>query len=293
MNKVKTFFKRINYKLVAVLVLAMISTYFLSTYIIANFKTEFAAVVETEENIRDDVNAVMLKAEGKTPEQMSVVENFVLAEYYLGKAENVAKNGLGKITAMGVTQGMFAKKYKKGNDYFIEEISSGVVSVAERQLYNIENESIDIFSGSNIKDDGSAKWSKDKKETLSYDDFKDKYGISPSDFIYYIVSSKTVKDSGKVETKANGNLVYFVELETNYSTMKYGKKINVTSGATKIPKFESIKITFEIDNNWQFQQIRYQESYQVAIPALGSMYVPTNGDITENYTYSNVEFPKD
>lgn len=293
MNKVKTFFNRINYKLVAVLVLAMISTYFLSTYIIANFKTEFAAVVETEENIRDDVNAVMLKAEGKTPEQMSVVENFVLAEYYLGKAENVAKNGLGKITAMGVTQGMFAKKYKKGNDYFIEEISSGVVSVAERQLYNIENASIDIFSGSNIKDDGSAKWSKDKKETLSYDDFKDKYGISPSDFIYYIVSSKTVKDSGKVETKANGNLVYFVELETNYSTMKYGKKINVTSGATKIPKFESIKITFEIDNNWQFQQIRYQESYQVAIPALGSMYVPTKGDITENYTYSNVEFPKD
>ena len=293
LNKVKSFFNRINYKLVAVLILAMISTYFLSTYIIANFKTEFAAVVESEDNIRDDTNAILVKAEGKTPEQMNVVENFVLAEYYLGKQDNVAKVCSGKITAMGITQGMFAKKYKKGNDYFIEEISSGVVSVAERQFYNVDKAEIDIYSGSNIKDDGSAKWSKEKKETLTYDTFKEKYGINPTDFCYYIVSSKTVTKSGKVETKANGNIVYFVELETNYSTMKYGKKINVTSGATKAPKFDSIKITFEIDSNWNFQQIRYQENYQVAIPALGSMFVATSGDLVENYTYTNVEFPKD
>ena len=75
--------------------------------------------------------------------------------------------------------------------------------------------------------------------------------------------------------------------------MNYSYELKTTAGSSKLPKFESIELTFEIDENFNFLRVDIKESYQVAVPQLGNMYMATSGELTEIYEYGGTyEIPR-
>ena len=71
--------------------------------------------------------------------------------------------------------------------------------------------------------------------------------------------------------------------------MNYVYEIKTTAGSSKLPYFKSVKITYEIDENWNLIKINTEESYDVSIAVLG--YTGCTGQLQEVYTYTDVTMP--
>ena len=91
-TKIKNFFhKRTIISLVIVIVLASITGYFGAQFYIDKFMIEVVAVTESEERVRDNASKILSENAGKTPDQISPTNNFIIAEYNLNKEKSVKK----------------------------------------------------------------------------------------------------------------------------------------------------------------------------------------------------------
>lgn len=274
--------------LAIVVVLAVMSGFFAGNYYVKNFTGTVLAVTETEEVVRgNDVTNALKNSKGKSPADLSSVENFVLAEHYLNQKDFVYKNIDGKITSAGVTQGLKSYKVKKDGYILSEKVSaSKFVKVADRFLYKIGDPTVKYYKGSNITGDFTATWTDKPENILNMEQYKEKYGSKPESFISYVVGTNTTIAEGCEAPKklANGNYECKIQLDTYYSGMNYMYEIRTTSGSGNFPKFEEIFITFEITPNWDFVKIHYEEKYYVSIAVLG--YTLCTSDLTDTFDYT-------
>ncbi len=288
----KLFNKRIIVSLVILIVLSSVTGYFAAQFYIDRFMIEVQAVTESEERVRDNVNTVLARNSGKLPEEVSATDSFIIAEYNLSKKTSIKKTTSGTVTAAGIKQGLYAEKIFQDGQYYSMKISSGLVSLASRFYYTIGDETIAFYSGTDIQTE-SAKFPAEPNELYTLAEYKAMYGSPISYFVNYIVSSNTVKEEEFLGKTENNNYKFRVMLDTSFSVMNYSFEIKTTSGSSKLPRFNSIELTFEIDENFNFCEINIDENYDVSIQQLGSMYVGTTGVLTEKYEYDgNFEIPR-
>lgn len=273
--------------LAIVVVLAVMSGFFAGNYYVKNYTGAVLAVTETEEAVRgNDVVNALKKAKGKTPADLTSVENFVLAEHYLNQKDFVMKKINGVIESAGVKQGLSAYKALKDGYVLSEKVSaSKFVKVADRFLYKIGDPTVKYYKGSNITSDFTASWSNKPENILNMDQYKEKYGAKPEAFISYVVGTNTTIAEGCTAPKklANGNYECKIQLDTYYSGMNYMYEIRTTSGSGNFPKFEEVFVTFEITPDWDFVKIHYEEKYYVSIAVLG--YTLCYSDLTDTFDY--------
>ena len=283
-KKIKT---RVLINIVVVVLLGVFSGYFVGNYYANNVLGGVQAdLIPSEENLRDDVNTVIKNNAGKSIDQISAVDNFVIAEDAIYKYAKVKKLCLGQITAAGVTQTLTATRIKDGDNYFGEEISckTGSIGVnyAQRFYYASGTDLVPVYNGTDIKE-STATWPSQPSDNHTYDSFRGVMGIAPTHFQNYIISSKTIISQQYLGKTPEGNYKFSMVVDINTAVKNYMYKIKATSGSAEFPSFEKSYIEFEINDNWEFIKITYDEEYKVSIKVIGR--VKTVADITETFEY--------
>ena len=291
-NVKKKFKGRVLINVVAIILLGVFSGYFVGTYYANNHLGGVTAdLIPTEAELRDDVNVVTLANAGKSIDQISATDNFVIAESKIYEHNTAKKLCTGTVTAAGVTQSLVATRIKDGDNYFGEEISckTGSIGVnyAQRFYYTDGVDEIPLYNGTDITSSG-ATWKDSPDVTHTMESFRGVMGISPTHFQNYIVSSKTVLSQNYLGKTEEGNYKFSLVMNTANSVKNYMYKIKATSGGTEYPTFVSCVLTFEIDENWNFIRIDYDEEYKVAIKVIGR--VTTTAKLTETFEYDG-EYP--
>ena len=258
-----------------------------SIYVSSKFNTNYDNFSEAQ--YRDDVNTVLSStlnnpSGAKKPyENVGAVNAFVTAEYVLSNKAEFEVTSMGSLQpSIGSKQSVYAYRCKKDGVVYLENISVGMMSVAEKLIYR--NNVIEKYSGSNITQT-SATWSTTFEE-ISYDAFKEENGNAVDNPISYVVSSKTATaQSDTPKILANGLYQFSLVLSNDSSVMNYVKQMKRTSGLTSYPTFDSIVLTFTIDENYNFYKITATESYTVVY-----FGVPAHCEsvLTQTFSYDNV-----
>lgn len=279
--------KKLAFQIIAmfmVVVVGAIGGFFAgSFYISSKFKTNYDF---SEAQYRDNVETVLSVVGDKKPyENVGAINAFVKAEHILSQQSKYEIKSWGGLQpSIGSRQTVFAYRYKMDGVTYLENISMGMMSVAEKLIYR--NGNIEKYGASNIQAT-TATWSTDFS-SISYDDFKAENGNAIDNPIAYVVSSKTATVQQDSPTVLAGGLYQFkLVLSTDTSVMNYVKQMKRTSGLPSFPKFESVVLTFTIDENYRFTEISIVESYTVVyfgVPAF------CNGDLTHTFVYDdNIE----
>lgn len=209
------------------------------------------------------------KSQGVTPKNLTTYENIALAEYNLENAQSYAVTGTGLVDTV-VKQTVYSAKYYDGNQYVFENISkSSMVTVANCFVLNKGANLVSTIAGNNVTET-SANWTGSKTE-ITTSEFSDKNGVLPNKVIPYIVSSKTVTSSSEItETTVNGIKQYkfSVNLDSINSVIHYVRQVKQTGGLSDYPTFNDIKLTFVIDENWNFVSFDVVENYRVVYAGL-------------------------
>ncbi len=279
--------KRLAFQIVAmimVVVVGAIGGFFAgSFYISSKYRAEYNF---SEAQYRDNVEVVLKQTinnpnEYKRPnEGVGAINAFVTAEYVLSQKNTYQVNSNGTIQpSIGSKQSVYAYRYKKDNVTYLENISVGMLSVAERLIY--KDNVINRVEGKSIQTT-NADWT-GAISTFSYDQFKEINGNAIDNPIAYVVSSKTATVETNNPKELGGGLYQFkLVLSTDTSVMNYVKQMKRTSGLSSYPKFESVVLTFTIDEDYNFIEITAEESYTVVyfgVPAFCS------GSLTQRFNY--------
>ncbi len=227
---------------------------------------------------------------GVTPSDLSIADNFALAEYNAQMAESYIGSGDGKVNTLGITQAVYSTKRHQGNRYTFESISDGMVSVALCDSYIKGNNTIEIYKGSILSNKGDATWAFDQNMLTS--DYLNEVGNLPSAIQPYIISDKTILSSSEMTYEENNGLGYYtfsVELDPITSVLNYVRQVKRTGGLGALPEFQSVKQTITIDENWNIVRIDVEEKYSAV--AFG-MKVSCSGTLRMDYTFNcDVIFP--
>lgn len=282
--------KRYLINFTVILILSVFSGFFLGNYYSKNFGRNVEAVTISEETVRGkDVTNALKKASGKNPSQLTATENFVLAEYYLNQKTSVKRVVTGTITAAGINQSLFSEKIVHNGQVYSSKISaSSMVKVAEVYKHNLGTDVIDVYKGS-VTSATTADFPTAPSSSMNMEQYKASFGSVPERFVTYVVGTKTVINESAVTKNQAGNYVATLQLDTTYAVMNYVYEIKTTAGSSKLPYFKSVKITYEIDENWNLIKINTEESYDVSIAVLG--YTGCTGQLQEVYTYTDVTMP--
>lgn len=223
------------------------------------------------------------KSKNLTPQNFTASQNYIMAIYKASLATSYEAIGDGLVDTIA-KQTVHSERRFDGNEYSVENISCGILKVANRASIEKGSNMVTAIIGENITNT-SASWT-GKKTTYKIDDFKDLTGDAPSSLLPYIVSSKTVLNDNaeiKKETLDDKTVyVYEMSLHKIYSVLKYQKQVKYQSGLSDSPVFDDIKIKIIIDDEWNLVRTEIVEHYTVVygIPA------KCTGTLTTNYNFT-------
>lgn len=279
----------INFSII--LILAVATGLFAGNYYNTNYGRNVLAPNVSEAVVRgNDLTVALKKAKGNTPENLSATENFVVAENILNNRTAVKKEVRGEISAAGIKQTLVSQKILVNGDVYADKISaSSMVKVAQMDYYKTGTTSVNIYDGK-VTSSTTATWPTKASKTVSLDEYKSTYGISPERMISLVVGTNTVVDESPVTKNEQGNYTATITLDTNYSVMNYMYEIKATAGSKKLPYFKSVVLTYEIDENWNLISYTTTEVYDVSIAVLG--FTTCKGTINNSFTYEDVEIPQ-
>ncbi|MGN1208558.1 MAG: hypothetical protein ACI4TI_03720 [Christensenellales bacterium] len=206
----------------------------------------------------------------KNVSELSPTQVFVVAEAnildcdrYCMKTKGYDGEDKGYVITLGVRQDLYGYRYRNGDKGYFDYFSTGMATVVKKTEFSYSDFNCYTYNGAisgNSVDwtlfkteQGNDFWTKEEYKALT-----GCYAESPID---YIVSTKTV-----VEEKSNGKVgdfySYTLKLNTETAVLNYVVKMNYMSGFG-FPKFSSIELRFEVDENMNFQNIYINESYKV------------------------------
>lgn len=283
-SKKRKFLNLVSFALVGFV--AIFFGYMAGNFYIANVLNKVDYGAFSEEALRDDGAAMYsdIKTSGKAFDQYKAVELFVGAEYMLGTQVNYYADIEGSIQpSIGSTQVIWGYKSKKDNMFECENVSKGMVSVAEKYTWDVTAQTAKIYSASKISAD-TAEYPADPTWTMNLEEYRNEYGTAPdSPCVPYIISTKTyLVGSDKVTKLANGNYQLTFQLATDSSVINYVKQMKHMAGLPDYPSFKSIYVTATIDSDLKLVSLRYDESYTVMY--FGVMATCT-GFVSYDFTY--------
>ena len=268
-----------------------------TSYAITDYIDDTRAIVAKATGIDnpsdDDLNnfASLAKQHGQTPQNYTPSENYALAYFKASLATSYSAIGTGQISTPVANQSVYSAKKFDGSKYTFESVSLGMLTVAKCIVSNSGSDKVTVIDGNNANTSG-ATWNGNSVD-YTEDEFKELAGVLPSELMPYIISSKTILNEDQVEitkTDFSGKEVYkfTVELNNVYSVLNYHKQVKFSSGFSDSPSFSNIKITFLMDDEWNFVQTQIEEKYTVIF----GISVQCTGTLVTDYTFNEqVEMP--
>ena len=261
-RKVLNFF---SYALVGFV--AIFFGYICGNFYVVNVLNKVDYSLFSEESLKDDGKAVYesLLASGKPITALSAGELFVAGEYVLSLQEHYYATTVGAIQpSIGSKQDIWGYKKKTGSVYECESASKGMLSLAEKYSYNTETKTAQIYKATKVSVNDTS-YPENPTWTMNLEDYKKEYGTDPdAPCVPYIVSSKTVVfGSESVKSLGGGKFEIRFNLSNDSSVINYIKQVKHMSGLQDYPTFKSITVTATINSNYEFEKIRYDESYSV------------------------------
>ena len=232
-----------------------------------------------------NMDTVLLKYEDSkktnTPvdEALTSYELVNLAYHNYESHENSRSFTIGSAVAAIVNQSIRGCSIREGNSYFEESLSkSNMVGVATR-MYQKEDTSINLHIGDPL-DSTTADWGNQHYE-YTFDEFKEKFGKTPSTSLIYIVSKKTViNGTDKVEKTDDGYKIS-MSLNPKKSVVNYVKQMQAISNLADYPAFSEVNLTFHIGNDLLIKQLDIHESYYALKEA--NLGADTTADVSVYY----------
>lgn len=207
------------------------------------------------------------QAQSITPYDLSPVDNFLLAEYNASLASSYTAIGVGRVDTIA-SQTVYSAKKFDGTRYTFESISKGILSVGTCDTFVKGSNSIDIYNGNNIRNDG-ADWVYDS--TITSAEYLKLCGNMPSAVQPYLISEKTVISSTEiVYNDETGNYSFTLELDPVKSVLLYYRQVKRSGGLEADPEFYSISQTITIDSNWNLVSLEVKEDYKAVKFSMGN-----------------------
>ena len=272
----------ILFVIILALILGAISGLHLTKWVMGDFSTVSYEGNEYLPNGKE----VVLNNTGKHVSQISPVDNYIIAEYYLSQYDNYQIYYNGTVSSGPLNQIIQGTKIKNENIYFIEKLSDGIKKVADRTIIDMENNIVQTQNGRVGGEEELHGYYEDEKiTTMTYDQYLNKSATLVTMASSFIVSDKTLLSG----TMTQDGMTYTINL--NLDPIKaaafYAKDATNISGYT-ILDIEYVRIEAKIDANQYFQYIKYECEYRVDFAGLPITVVDES---TLTFAYDNVEIP--
>lgn len=217
-------------------------------------------------SLQDNVAEIRTESNRKTPIELGAIKCGVLAFDTTFKAERVKIEGKGlvKAKAMGmiVNQTIDALTIRVRDRIYFENISVSRFAKAINRFYAI-NDDIEHYEGS--LSGSTVSWNQSTVNDIkTMDEYQAKFSCTLTDYMTYIVSSKTVVSESAVTIDENGNYVFELELDKSKAVVNYVKNMKVTGKLSEYPDFKSNpKIKITMDANYRILVFTSNETYDV------------------------------
>ena len=232
------------------------------------------------EDLYDDFSQI--DYEGKTPDQVSGIEAFLVAEKFLNedKHHEILSNGLID-TNMGVQQTNYNFMKTDGDGGYYEFLShSSFISVANKCEYVKDGDMVIYIGKCDTGNKDDIVWTdKTRDDIKTYEEFKQKLGRYPHEYFTYIVSSKTVTNVSECTMK-DGYYYYLIELDPQLSTIYYVEQVKTCSGCKNV-RIDRIAFELYLDENFKIHKCTLYEDYAMNF----GMNIETSGVYNVNFTY--------
>lgn len=245
-----------------------------------NFKIDRYAGLSVEE-LADDFSKI--NYEGKTPDQLTAVEAYLVAIDKLENQNHYKKTVFGEMaTNIGLTQyiDLCSEKTDDTYDYAFVTTSSMFTS-AVKTTYKKGDDMI-MYQGTpsgNTLD--TVTWT-NESQSYTYDEYSEIIGREPTHESSYIVSSKTILSASECVME-NGTYTYSLTMHPTLSTFTYINEIAYRAKSDKTSiKVNSITLEFTVDSSFTLINEHHIENYSFKFSGIP---VTLNADYIMNINY--------
>lgn len=257
--------KRIMINIIAMALIGVITGFCVGMYLVGNQLDPNRYNFDVA-SLQDNVAEIRTESNRKTPIELGAIKCGVLAFDTTFKAERVKIEGKGlvKAKAMGmiVNQTIDALTIRVRDQIYFENISVSRFAKAINRFYAI-NDDIEHYEGS--LSGSTVSWKQSPVNDIkTMDEYQAKFSCTLTDYMTYIVSSKTVVSESAVTLDENGNYSFELELDKSKAVVNYVKNMKVTGKLSEYPDFKSNpKIRITMDANYRILVFTSNETYDV------------------------------
>ncbi len=298
----KKFNSRSLVSIIVLFVLGISSGVFAGKWYATNFiagpTTDYSMFSEVE--LREGNDKIARDFATKTPTEATAWKSLIAAEsnFYTADTFDVLSNGLVDTI---VTQDVYSRKIYDGTTIVVEQISDGMVAVADKFEYKPNTYSDADKSTHIVRTKGKLNGKKTiaenllcladckhgnkkayiystnyngKKTTMTEQEYRDAMGGNPISPYAYIISEKTITKCYNFKKQGSGEdarYTFTINLHPGASVLNYVKQMKTVSGLSDFPNFTEITINVSLQmlgGKVMFDYICVNEKYSVAYGAL-------------------------
>ena len=226
--------------------------------------------------------------DGSSPKDHSIYDNYRIAGGVLSLTENFRTVQKGNaVSEMVLENNQIVTAERIINDdvaYTTYLTTSSFVNSTNQKLY-LEDKVL-VREGK-VKN-GSSEYDNNEPYSYSYDYIYENLGWTPFEMSPYIINEDTIISSKVIE---NSNYPYSMEfILDNKDSIDHNKReVRYNANALSYPKYEQVKVTISLDNDWRVLEIKTDDIYDITVKLGISMTVPVNSKLVEKFYYDDYQ----
>lgn len=229
--------------------------------------------------------------ESEIPEGKTVADyldnpnlNLYIANSVLSKAENFKSVSKGSTVSvkvgLSITQDIYAVRYVKGDTVYKQSVSYGLVKTGDERM--VHGNTYLYRSADEVNSLTDLKWSSDAPNSLTKEEFFERYGYRGNSLTGYILNDETIVSSAYNGFDENSGLYSFTYvLDNEKATARMLYEMRTNSGSTNFAVYEKAQIAVAMDENWVIHSITTDCAYNVPLFGL----TPCTEKLTEEFSY--------
>lgn len=205
------------------------------------------------------------------PESLLALEAYRIATAKLNNLEfyNILGSGVVKVENGFLGELKLWGSAKKSNGVIDTSIVSYNQILTQYRVglsykYYIAEQAIDFCFGKSYFD-GAVDW--DKPNRITPEEYIKEWGLEPTEFFTYTISSKTVMQNSEATTFVDENgktlLKFSMKLDPLTSTINYKTQLKKMSKLNNAPIFKYVYFNFIIDDNFNLRNVEIEEAWSV------------------------------
>lgn len=268
--------KKLALNIFTICIIGIVCGYFLGNAIISKVYMSVDYGKFDEINLRNTDEEID-EWESKKYSELQPYQIFVVAERKLKSHKYYSITGAGVIKNSFKNQDVKIKFYKNDDEFYSSNKTTGFINSVT--AYFSKGDNVSSYKGT-PKSDGSVTWK--SKNSYNVKEFREVYGNDVDNFLYYIVSTKTIVEEEFIG-RVGKNYKYLLKLTKDSSIINYVKQMSYVSGID-LPVFNSVAFEFTVDENFNLLNVVTHDVYVVNYVAL----VTCEGSSDLTFTYDEV-----